>query len=142
MFKRVSESAHSVLFHSADLGTFFLQVQGASQLGTATTVNDLGALDQVTHRAQGIVDGTLGLVDDLVRTTSDEDGQGLGLGALLDDQHALVGGAEVQFADLAGETQLFGADFLEAGDDAGTGGHGQQLDVDAAHPADSRQLVL
>lgn len=88
------------------------------------------------------MDGTLGLVDDLVRTTSDEDGQSLSLGALFNDKHALISGAEMKFADLAGETQLFGADFLETGDDAGTGGHSQQLDVDAAYPAHGRQLVL
>lgn len=117
-------------------------MDGAGQFGRAAAIDDLIAFDKITHGAEGIMNTALGLVDDLVAAASHENSEGLGLGAFFNDEHAFVSGSEMQFFDSAGETEFLLGNFLETGDDAGTSGHGDELDIVAADPADRRQLVL
>lgn len=142
LFQSVSKSSHGILFHTGNFGALLLQVQGASQLGGASSVDDLIALDEVSDRTEGVVDGSFSLVDDLFTASSHENSHCLGFGALFNDQHAFVQSAEMQFLDESASTQLFRRDFLESGDDTGASGHSHQFDVDAAHPTHSGQFVL
>ena len=74
--------------------------------------------------------------------TADEDGNCLRVGALLDDQHAVLGGAERQFLDDTGKAQLVRSQFFEARDDASAGSNGNQLNFWTPNPADGRQASL
>ena len=76
----------------------------------------------------------------LIRTyhfssTPEEDGDSLGVVALLDDQHSVLGRSEVDLANQTGLAQLVGAQLLEPGDDAAAGGDGDQLDLGTANPS-------
>jgi hypothetical protein len=142
LFQSIGESPHSVLFHCGNSLALFLEMEGTGHLGGAAAVNDLVAFDQIADGAEGIVDTASGFVDDLVAAAAHEDGQGLGFGTFLDDQHTFVGGAEVEFLNLASEAELLRGDFLEAGDDAGASGHGDEFDILASDPTDGREFVL
>ncbi len=54
--------------------------------------------------------------------------------ALLDDEHAILGRAEVQLADQTGIAQLVGAQLLEPGHDSAASSDGDQLDFGASNP--------
>ena len=76
----------------------------------------------------------------LIRTyhfssTPEEDGDSLGVVALLDDQHSVLGRSEVDLANQTGLAQLVGAQLLEPGDDAAAGGDGDQLDLGSTDPS-------
>ena len=67
-------------------------------------------------------------------STPEEDGDSLGVVTLFDDQHAILGRSEIDFANQTGLAQLVGAKLLEPGDDAAPCGDGYQLDFGAANP--------
>lgn len=117
-------------------------MQSAGKFSRTTTVHDLVAADQISDRAESIMNTASCLVNDLITATSDEDGQGLGLGTLFNHEHAFVSGTEMEFSDLTGKTELFRTNFLETRNDTGTSGHGDQLDVDSANPTHGRKLIL
>ena len=54
--------------------------------------------------------------------------------ALLDDEHAILGRAEVQLADQTGVAQLVGAQLLEPGNDSAASSDGDQFDFGASNP--------
>ena len=55
---------------------------------------------------EGIVHGPLGLLDDHLGAASEEDGDRLAVGALLDHQHLLLGRAKVELPDHSGGAEL------------------------------------
>ena len=68
-------------------------------------------------------------------STPEEDGDSLGVKALLNDQHSILGRSEVDLANQTGLAKLVGAQLLEPGDDAAAGGDGDQLDLGTANPS-------
>ena len=50
--------------------------------------------------------GSLGLLNDHLGATSEEDSDGLAVGALLDHQHLLLGRAKVELPDHSGGAEL------------------------------------
>ena len=130
------------MFHCGNTLALFLEMEGTGHLGGAAAVNDLIAFNQVADGAKGVVNTASGFVNDLVAAATNEDGQGLGFGAFLDDQHTFVSGTEMEFFDLAGISELLRLDFLETGNNAGASGHGDELDVMTSHPTDGGEFVL
>ncbi len=53
---------------------------------------------------------------------------------LLDDEHTVLGGAEVQLANQTGVAQLVGAQLLEPGHDSAASSNGDQFDFGASNP--------
>ena len=60
----------------------------------------------VPNNTKGIVHGSLGLLNDHLGAAPQEDGDCLAVGALLDDQHLVLGGAEAELPDQAGGAEL------------------------------------
>ena len=88
------------------------------------------------------MEGALGLLDHHLVTSADEDGDSLGCGAVLDDDHPVLGGAEGDFLDGTRRAELVRAELLEPRDDAAAGGDGDELELDAADPANGGELLV
>ena len=71
---------------------------------------------------------------------SEENGDGLGVLALLDHEHPVFGGAERHLANDPRGAQLVGGELLEAGNDPATGGDCDEFDLGTAHPPTLRGL--
>mmetsp|Transcript_8220 Transcript_8220/g.9954 ORF Transcript_8220/g.9954 Transcript_8220/m.9954 type:complete len:568 (-) Transcript_8220:99-1802(-) len=142
LLESVGEGAHSVLLDTADLVGLLGDGDRASELGGATTANDVIVLDHVADDADGVMEAALGLIADSLGATSDHDGDSLGVHAVLDQDDLLARGAVGDLFDAAGSAELLRGDFLEAGDDARTSGDGKELDLDATDPTDGRKAVL
>ena len=112
------------------------------QLCTATTIHDAIRLDEVARDAHGIVERALRLVDDHVVATADEDGDGTRVGALLNDEHAVLCRAKPDFAHAACAPELLGRELRKAGHNAPPRCNGEELNLNAAHPPHRRQPVL
>mmetsp|Transcript_32272 Transcript_32272/g.79948 ORF Transcript_32272/g.79948 Transcript_32272/m.79948 type:complete len:351 (+) Transcript_32272:698-1750(+) len=84
----------------------------------------------------------LGLIDDHLVAAAHEDRHRLRVGAILNDDHAVLGRAERLLVHVARRAELVCGELREARHDARVGRNGEQLDLDAAHPADRRQVVL
>ena len=78
---------------------------------------------------------TTSLVADYAGSTSNQDGNSLGLIAFLNEDKAVVWGAKAHFLNEAGSTKLFGSDFFEAGDDTSTSGNCEELNFDSTNPS-------
>lgn len=124
------------------LVSFLLEVDGAGELGGSASYNNSVVLNHVSDDAESIMDGSVGLVDHHTGRTSHQNGDGSGSLELLDDQHLVVVGTELDFSDLSGLSELLGGDFLESGDDSGSGGDGDELDIDSTKPSDGGEVVL
>ena len=111
--KRVKISPHAPLVESRSLVSLFSDIEAAGDFGSAATVDDSGITDEVSDDADGIVKRSLGLGDDHSVGSADEDRHGLGVLALLDDQHALFRRAEIDFADDSGLAELFFSQLLK-----------------------------
>lgn len=73
---------------------------------------------------------------------ADENGDGAGVGALLDDEHLLARSAEGHLLDDARGAELGRGQLLEARHDAAVGRNGDEFHLRATDPADSGQVVL
>lgn len=142
LFQSIGKSANGVLFHRWDLGTFFLQVQRASDLSTSSTINDLITLNEISDTAKGIMDTSFSFINNLLTASSDKNGDSLGFRTFFDDKHSFISGAEMQLFNESGLAQLFRGDFLESRDDSCASGHGYEFDVHSSDPSDSREFVL
>lgn len=156
LFEGISESSNGILFNTSDLrkilnnrkiNLFYVisgvvNSDGASDFRGATSVDDSIAFNQVSDNTQGIVDGSLGFINDHDVTTSNKDGAGLRVFTLFDDQHLFVGGTEREFSDSLGFTELFGSDFSESGDDSATSGQSEEFNIDTTDPSNGIKLVL
>lgn len=88
------------------------------------------------------MDGSDGLINDHLGSSTDEDGDGLGLLALFNNEHSLVAGSELDFSDGTSLSEFIGGDFLESGDDSGSSGDGHEFDIRSGDPSDGWELVL
>ena len=140
--KSLSESSDSVLLRTNDLLRSLLNLNRASNLARTTTVDDTVVADEVTSDAHGIVERSLGLLDSHVVTTAHENGDGLGVRAVLDQEHGVLLCTEGLLVDAAGSTELGGGELLEAGHDVSAGGEGEQLELDTADPTHGGKVVL
>lgn len=142
VLESVSEGADGVLFNIGNFVSGLSDGEGAGDFGSTTSPDDFVGLDEVADDAHGIVDTSDGLVDDHLGASSDEDGDGLGLFALFDDEHSFVAGSELNFSDGSGLSEFIGGDFFESGDDSGSGGDGDEFNVGSGDPSDGGEFVL
>mmetsp|Transcript_5057 Transcript_5057/g.10698 ORF Transcript_5057/g.10698 Transcript_5057/m.10698 type:complete len:277 (+) Transcript_5057:73-903(+) len=140
--QRIGEGVHGILLHARHLVGGLSHRERARDLRGSAAVHDAVVLDEVARHAHGVVQGALGLVDEHVVAAAHEHGDGTGVAALLDDQHALLGGAERQLLHAAGGAEVLRLQLSEARADASASGDGDELQLDAAHPAHGGQLVL
>ena len=84
---------------------------------------------------------SLGLVDDHLVGSADEDCDGPGVGALLDDQHLVPCCSECELPDNTSLSELLGTEVLESWNNASVGGDGDQLDLRPSDPSYGGQLV-
>lgn len=75
------------------------------------------------------MNGSLGLLDDHLVATTDENCDRLGARAVLNKEHAVVGRAKLHLPDGSGGTELVGRDLREAGNDAASSGDGDELNL-------------
>lgn len=118
---------HSPRSENTCLSSVLGNGDGAGQFGSSAAVDDLVVADEVANDAEGVVETALGLLHDHLVPAAYEDGHGLRVRALLDDEHALVDGAEGELADEPGAAQLLRRQLFEAGHDAPVGRYGDQL---------------
>merc|ERR1711865_52977 len=138
----LGESPHTVLFQALNLVGLIGALEAASNLSRPAAVHNAVVLDQVTHNAQSIVNGAVSLVDDHPVAATNEDGDRLGVCAVLNNDHAVTGGAETDLLDTASLAELGLRELRKAGHNAATGGHGDELELNATDPAHSGELVL
>ena len=69
-------------------------LERAGDLGGAASVDDAVAADEVAHDADGVVQRALRLVDDHLVAAAHVDRHRLRVGAVLDDDHPVLGRAE------------------------------------------------
>lgn len=79
--------------------------------------------------------GTLGLLDDHLISSSDENGDGSGVLTLLDDQHLVFGGPKRDLFHKTRKAQLLSCELGEPRDNAATCGDGDQLTGGMERPA-------
>mmetsp|Transcript_12843 Transcript_12843/g.27283 ORF Transcript_12843/g.27283 Transcript_12843/m.27283 type:complete len:410 (+) Transcript_12843:254-1483(+) len=115
---------------------------GTGDFGGASAVHDAIVFDEIAHHAHGIVEGTFGFVHDHFVPTADEDGDGIGIGTVFNDEHAFFGIPEGYLAHQSGFAQLFRTQFREARDDPPSRGNGNVFDLHTAHPSYRGQIVL
>ncbi len=142
LLEGVGEGADGVLLNAFDLVGFLLNSNGAGKLSGTTATDDVGVLDHVSHDADGIMEAALGLVANCHGSTANQDGDGLGIGAIFDKDDLIVGGAEGDLLYLTSLTKLLGGNFLEAGDDTSTGSESEELDLNTTDPADGGKFVM
>ena len=128
--ERLAEGAHRVLLERGDLVAGLRHGERARDLGRAAAIHDAVVADQIAHHAEGVVEGALGLLDDHLVATANEDGHGARILALLDDEHAILGRAERELAHLAREAELLGRQLAETWHNAAAGGDRDQLQND------------
>mmetsp|Transcript_54763 Transcript_54763/g.91024 ORF Transcript_54763/g.91024 Transcript_54763/m.91024 type:complete len:479 (-) Transcript_54763:379-1815(-) len=138
----IGKSTDGVLLDGGDLVGLLRDLDGARDLGGTTTIDDAVVADDVAGDAEGIVDAALDLLDDHLVSTTDKDGDGVGVGAVLKEEHAVLGSSEGDLTELSDVAELVSRDLLEAGDDASAGGDGEELELRASDPADGGELVL
>ena len=140
--ERVAERSHRVLLERGDLVGRRTYRQRARNLRSAASIHNTIVADQIADHAQSVVQRSLRLLDDHLVAAADEYGDRARILALLDDEHVVLGGAEVDFAHDTRVAQLVSGELAEAGHDATARGYGDELDLGTAHPADGGQLAL
>lgn len=68
--ERLGEGPHGVLLQAGSLDRCVLDREGTGDLGSAPAVDDPVIADEVPHDTEGVVEGTLCLVDDLTKLAS------------------------------------------------------------------------
>lgn len=140
--KSISEGSDGVLLDTLNFISSLGDGDRASELSGTTSSDNVGVLDHVTDDTDGIMEASSGFVANGLRSTSDHDGNGLGLLTLLNEDDLVSHGSERDFRDLTGFTKLGGGDFLESGDDSGSGGNSEELNFDTTDPSDGGKVVL
>ena len=82
------------------------------------------------------------LVTNRAGTTTDKDGNSLGVFTFLNQNYSLVRGTEGNLLDKASLTELLGGDLLEAGNNAAISGNGEQFNFNTTNPSNGGQLIL
>ncbi|KAH3683013.1 hypothetical protein WICPIJ_006017 [Wickerhamomyces pijperi] len=127
LIKGVGKGTERVLVDTGLLFRGFRDSKRARDLSGTTTVDDSAISDQVSNDTQGVVEGSLGFVDDHLVGTSDETGDGTGVGAFLNDKHTVLGGTELHLINLTGRPQLVRGQVIESGNDTTVSGNSDQL---------------
>lgn len=125
--ERLGESAHGVLVNTGNLIGGLGDSQRAGNLGSTTTVDNTVITDQVADDADGIVERALSLVNDHLVASTNKHGNGAGVCALFNDQHAVLSGSKAQLTNDTSVSELGGREILETGDNASVCGNGNQL---------------
>lgn len=123
----VGERADGVLLEPGDLVRLLGDGERAGELAGAAAVDDGAVADEVAGDAEGVVDAALGLLEDHLVAAADKDGHCLAVGAPLDHDGPVLGGAEGDLADGLCVAQLLGSDLTEARDDPSSSRNGDKL---------------
>merc|ERR1719154_280680 len=99
-----------VLMLSASLDTARAQL-----ISAAPTIHNPVIPHKVPHHTEGVMHGPLGLVDDHPGASPEEDGDGLAVLALLNDQHFILCSTESKFPDQPSGSKLLLGKLLEPG---------------------------
>jgi len=140
--KSIGKRANRVLLDTLNFVSSLGNSDGAGQLGSTATSNNVVVFDHVPHDTDGVMKAAAGLVADNSGSTSDNYGDGLGLGALLNKDKAVIGGTEADFLDHAGLTKLLGGDLLESGHDTRATGNSEELNFDTTNPSNGWHISL
>jgi hypothetical protein len=142
LLKGISECAHGVLLNSHDLVSLLRDLNRASELSGTTSSDNVVVLDHVSNDADGVEEASLGLVTNGPGATSNEDGDSLGVFALLDEHDLIVGGSELELLDDTSLSKLLGRDLLESWDNSSSSGDGKKLNLDSTNPSDGGKFVV
>eukprot|EP00050_Salpingoeca_kvevrii_P010683 m.9769 g.9769 ORF g.9769 m.9769 type:complete len:527 (-) comp3015_c0_seq2:171-1751(-) len=138
----IGKGAHGILLERLDLISLLGDGEAACNLSSTASIDDTRVADEVADYADGVVQTTLGLSNNHLVATADEDGDSLGVLALLDDKHAVLGGAKGNLTDATSLAKLLSRKLFKAGNNAATRGDSNELDLGAANPADSGEALL
>ena len=83
----LGKGVHGLLLQGRALVDLLADHQGTSDLGSAPARYHAVVPDEVVDDTQSVVTGMLGLLDDHLISSSDENDDGSGVLTLLDDQH-------------------------------------------------------
>ena len=142
LLESIGESSNGVLLNSVNLVGLLGNLDGTSQLGSTTSSDNIIILDHVSDNTDGIEEASLGLVANGSRSTSDKDGNGLGVVALLDKKDLIVGCTEREFLDASSLSELLWSNLLESWNNSGSSGDGKELNLDSTNPSDSWELIM
>merc|ERR1711881_101546 len=88
------ESTHGVLFDRRYLVSSFHHSQRACYLSSPTTIHNLVVHHQIPCHTDSIMNRTLGFVHHHLRASPNKNGDSAPLRAVLDNQHAILGGSK------------------------------------------------
>lgn len=101
-YQGISKRSVRVLFQRADSVGFGGHGQRTRDFSSTAAVHNSIVLDQISHHAQCVVQRPLRFVDDHLIAAANQYGHCPSVGAILDDQHAVLGGAEHDLFHSAG----------------------------------------
>mmetsp|Transcript_3053 Transcript_3053/g.10096 ORF Transcript_3053/g.10096 Transcript_3053/m.10096 type:complete len:259 (-) Transcript_3053:712-1488(-) len=140
--ERLGERAHGVLLHARDAIRRLLDGDAAGDLRRAAAVHDGVRSHQVPRDADGVVQRPLRLIDHHLVPAAHEHGDRLARGAVLDDDHAVLRGSERHLLHEPRGPELLRGELLKPRDDPTAGRDRDELELDAADPANRRQLLV
>jgi len=142
LLEGLSEGANGVLLNTSDLVSLLGDSDGAGELSSTATTDDVAVLDHVTDDADGVMEATLGFITDGSGATTDHNSYGLGVCAILNQDDLVSGCAVADLLDAAGGTELLWGDLFETGDNSGASGDGEELNLNTTDPTDGGDTVL
>ena len=131
-----------VLLQGQALVTLLADHQGASDLGSAPAIHHAVVPDEVADYTQSVMMGMLGLLDDHLISSSDENGDGSEVLTLLDDQHLVFGHPKGDLFHKICKAQLLSYELREPRDDVATCGNGHQLNFRSSNLVNRWQVIL
>lgn len=130
--KSLGKGAHGILVNTGDLIGSLRNSERTGNLGSSATIDDTVIPDQVTDDANSIVKRALGLINDHLVASTNEHSDGTGVGALLNDQHAILGGSEAQLTNDSCMSELGSGKVFETRNNASVGSNSNQLKKNGA----------
>lgn len=142
MLQSISEGSNGVLLSRINGVGIFVDSQAGGNFSRASSIDYPIASDQSRDNTQGIVNRSLGLLNDHFGTSSDQNSNCFTVCTVLDYQHLLISSPELELFYSACLTKFLSSDLLESWDDPSTSGHGNEFDVDSSDPSDRWKFVL
>lgn len=140
--QRVGKGSEGVLIDSGHVVGLLGNGNGTCNFGSSSSVNNSVVSHQVSNHTDGVVQSSLGLIYNHLVRASHKDSHGSGVGTLLDNQHSVSGGSELELSHSSSVAELSGRQILESGHDSGAGGNGQQLNLRSSNPSNGSNTVL
>lgn len=125
LLQSLGKSSYGILLHIWDLISLFSEVNWAAKFWGTSSNNNIGILDKVSDDTQRVMYGSVGLVNDGLASSSDQNRYSLGLRKLLEDNHVVVGGSVLKLFNLSNKSQLVTWELFESGNYLGSSGHCQ-----------------